>query len=196
MIAFLTGRVVAKRPSFALIEVGGVGYRLSMSTGSLSALPGEGERATVHTHLHVREDELSLFGFADESEKEAFEQLITVSGVGPKVALATLSALSPEVLAGAVAAEDVALISSVPGIGKKTAQRIILDLADRLGALGTSGSPGLATGAGAAAAEARDALQSMGFSAAEIAVALKGAPEGADVQTVLQWALRRLGGGR
>ncbi len=196
MIAFLTGRVVTKGATFALIEVNGVGYRLSMSTGSLSAMPGQGERVTVHTHLHVREDELSLFGFADEPEKEAFEQLITVSGVGPKVALAALSALSPDVLASAVATEDVALISSVPGIGKKTAQRIILDLADRLGALGASGSAsGSSSGAGAAA-EARDALQSMGFSAAEIAAALQGAPDGADVQTVLQWALRRLGGGQ
>lgn len=197
MIAFLSGRVAARGAGFALIDVGGVGYRLSMSTESLSTLPADGERVTLHTHLHVREDDLSLFGFADESEKEAFEQLITVSGVGPKVALATLSALSPDVLAQAVSTEDVTLISSVPGIGKKTAQRIILDLAGRLGAVAASADGTLGSSAGRpGVAEARDALQSMGFSAGEIAVALKGAPEAADTQAVLQWALRRLGGGQ
>ena len=134
MIAFLTGTVAAKGASHCLLQVGGVGLRLAMSTGSLAALPAVGDEVTVHTHLHVREDELSLFGFESEAEKESFEPLITVSGVGPKVALATLSALSPDALALAIASEDVATISSVPGIGKKTAQRIILDLKDKLGA--------------------------------------------------------------
>ena len=128
MIAFLTGRVASKAPTFALLDVGGVGYRLLMSTTSLAALPAEGDEVTVHTYLYVREDELTLFGFESGAETEAFERLITVSGVGPKVALATLSSLSPDALAGAIAAGDDGLISSVPGIGKKTAQRIILEL--------------------------------------------------------------------
>jgi Holliday junction DNA helicase RuvA len=145
----------------------------------------------------VREDELSLFGFESEAEKQSFEHLITVSGVGPKVALATLSALSPDALATAVATEDVAMISTVPGIGRKTAQRIILDLKDRLGApeLG-AGASGGRTGAGAAVAEATDALLGMGFSSAEVATALRGfaGPTG-DAQAALRFALRRLGGG-
>lgn len=197
MIAFLTGRVAHKGAGFCLLEVGGVGYKLSMTTGSLAALPAEGDSVTVQTYLYVREDELALFGFENEAEKSAFEHLLTVSGVGPKVALATLSSLSADALAAAVAAEDVTLISSVPGIGKKTAQRIILDLADKLGApvLGGPGAGGRASGSGAAIAETTDALLGMGFSAAEAAAALKGYEGAGDAQDVLRYALKRLGGG-
>jgi len=196
MIAFLTGRVVRKGASYALLDVGGVGYKLAMTTGSLSALPSEGDEVTVWTYLYVREDELSLFGFESEAEKESFEQLITVSGVGPKVALATLSALSPEALAQAVAVEDVAMISTVPGIGKRTAQRIILDLKDKLGVVQLGGASARGTGAGAMLAETTDALLSMGFSAAEVSMAVKGFEGGAsDSQALLKYALRRLGGG-
>jgi Holliday junction DNA helicase RuvA len=197
MIAFLSGRVAAKGAGFALLEVGGVGYRLAMSTSSLSALPAVGDEVIVHTHLHVREDEISLFGFESEDEKLAFELLITVTGVGPKVALAALSTLSADALASAVASGDVATISSVPGIGNKTAQRIILDLKDKLGdgiPGSTSGARG--AGAGAALAEATDALLAMGFSAAEAAAALKGADAGMDAGRLLKYALQRLGGGR
>lgn len=195
MIAFLNGRVAGKGAGWCLLEVGGVGYRLSMSTGSLASLPAEGDEALVHTHLYVREDELSLFGFENGAEKSAFESLITVSGVGPKVALATLSALTPDALAAAIAAEDVALISSVPGIGKKTAQRIILDLADKLAGLESGGRARTAGGAGAAQAEATDALLAMGFTAAEAATALRDYDAvGADAQALLKHALRRLGG--
>ena len=195
MIAFLSGRVAAKGSSFALIEVSGIGYRLAMSTSSLSALPAVGDTVMVHTHLHVREDEISLFGFESEAEKSAFELLITVSGVGPKVALATLSSLSADELCAAVAAEDVAMISGVPGIGRKTAQRIILDLKDKLGAGDLVGASA-ARGAGAALAEATDALLAMGFSSAEAAAALKGADGVATAATLLKHALQRLGGGR
>lgn len=195
MIAFLTGTVAAKGAGYCLLDVGGVGYRLAMTTGSLAALPAVGDRVTVHTHLHVREDDLSLFGFESDAEKSAFELLITVSGVGPKVALATLSALSPDALAAAVATEDVATISSVPGIGKKTAQRIILDLKDKL--TGSEfGSASSVRGSGAALAEATDALLAMGFSSAEASAALKGADGTGDAQTLLRHALIRLGGGR
>lgn len=195
MIAYLTGTVARKGPTYALLEVGGIGYKLAMSTGSVSALPAQGDEVTVWTYLYVREDELSLFGFESEEEKETFEQLITVSGVGPKVALATLSALSPGALAQAVSLDDVAVISTVPGIGKKTAQRIILDLKDKLGVpdLGASGSGGPA-GSAAALAETTDALLAMGFSAAEVSAAVKGFG-GGDASALLRYALRRLGGG-
>jgi len=190
MIAFLTGALALKAPTFALLDVGGVGYRLNMTTRSLAALPAEGDEVTVQTHLHVREDELSLFGFENLSEKDAFEQLLTVSGVGTKVALATLSSLSAEELTQAVAAQDVALISSVPGIGKKTAQRIILELADKLCARGLEHS-GVSGGEASAPAEARDALLAMGFTAVEAAEALKGGS--GDARALLRHALRRLG---
>ncbi|MDO8916118.1 MAG: Holliday junction branch migration protein RuvA [Coriobacteriia bacterium] len=194
MIAFLTGKVVAKAASFALIEVGGVGFRLAMSTTSLAALPVEGDEVTVHTYLHVREDDLSLYGFESDDERALFERLITVSGVGPKVALAVLSSLRPDALKRALASEDVALLSSVPGIGKKTAQRLIIELKDKLDL------PDLASaGVGSepvAAAGARDALLSMGFSPAEAAAALSGAPTDASAEQLLRLALKSLGSGR
>lgn len=192
MIAFLTGRVAGRTAGYALIEVGGVGYRLIMSTGSLAALPADGDEVTVHTYLHVREDELTLYGFENEQERESFEALIGVSGVGPKVALAVLSALKPDALRTAIARDDIALLSSVPGVGKKTAQRLLIDLKDRLGApdLGSGG------GSSAAGAEARDALLSMGFSAAEAAAALRDADPKASAEQLLRSALKALGGAR
>ncbi|HET6351540.1 MAG TPA: Holliday junction branch migration protein RuvA [Coriobacteriia bacterium] len=194
MIAFLRGQVAGKGASFCLLDVNGVGYQLAMSTSSLVALPAIGDDVLVHTYMHVREDEISLFGFENEAEKDAFELLITVSGVGPKVALSTLSSLTPDALAAAIAAEDVATVSSVPGIGKKTAQRIILELADKLGAPSSGAHAGGKSGSGAALAEATDALLAMGFSAPEASAALKGADE-KDAQGLLKHALKRLGGG-
>jgi Holliday junction DNA helicase RuvA len=185
--------VAAKTASYALLEVSGVGYKIAMTTGSLAALPALGDEVTVWTHLYVREDELALFGFEGEDEKAAFEHLITVSGIGPKVALAVLSALSPQALSAAIAAEDSDLLATVPGIGKKTAQRIILDLKDKLAA-GAPGSARAGGGTSAALTEASDALLAMGFSSAEVAVALKNC-EGSDAQQLLKHALRRLGGG-
>jgi Holliday junction DNA helicase RuvA len=194
MIAFLTGRLAAKTTTHALIEVGGVGFKLAMSTPSLASLPSEGDEVTVFTYLHVREDELSLFGFEADDERALFERLITVSGVGPKVALAVLSALSPDTLKRALAAEDVVLLSSVPGIGKKTAQRLIIELKDKLDL------PDLAPSGGGpepvAAAAARDALLSMGFSPGEASAALVGAPADASAEQLLKLALKSLGGGR
>ncbi|MFA5843328.1 MAG: Holliday junction branch migration protein RuvA [Coriobacteriia bacterium] len=194
MIAFLTGRVAHKTASWCIVEVGGVGFKLAMSTSSLAALPAEGDEVTLHTYLHVREDELSLFGFESVMERELFELLISVSGVGPKVALAVLSSLDPEALTGAIAGEDVALLSSVPGIGKKTAQRLIIELKDRFDAgVGPSAVRGSASDA---LSGARDALLGMGFSAAEAAAALREAPAGAGDAELLRHALKRLGSGR
>lgn len=193
MIAFITGRIAAKGDSFCVLEVGGVGLRLAMSTGSLAALPHEGDTVTVFTHLHVREEELSLFGFESMAEKELFERLITVSGVGPKVALAALSSYEPSVLTDAICAEDVAVVSSIPGIGAKTAQRIILELKDKLG--GPAAPAGRQSASTGAVAEARDALLGMGFSAAEVASALKGAASDEGASALVRAALKRLGGG-
>jgi Holliday junction DNA helicase RuvA len=194
MIAFLTGRLAAKTTTHALIDVGGVGYKLAMPTPALASLPAEGDEVTVFTYLHVREDELSLYGFESDDARALFEQLITVSGVGPKVALAVLSALSPDALKRALASDDVALLSSVPGIGKKTAQRLIIELKDKLDL------PDLSAGgsgpAAAAASAARDALLSMGFSPGEAAAALADGPADASAEQLLRLALKSLGGGR
>jgi Holliday junction DNA helicase RuvA len=163
-----------------------------MSTGSLASLPAEGDTATIHTRLHVREDELSLYGFESAAEKELFEHLITVRGVGPKVALAALSAYEPDVLVEAIRSEDVAIVSSISGIGAKTAQRIILELKDKLG--GTTLSTGQSSEAAGVVAEAREALLAMGFSAAEVASALKNA-DGKGASAIVRDALKRFGGG-
>lgn len=194
MIAFLTGRLAAKTAASAVLDVGGVGYRLLMSTRSLAALPVEGDSVIVHTYLHVREDELTLYGFESEDERALFEALIGVSGIGPKVALSVLSALRPDALRSAIASDDVAVLSSVPGVGKKTAQRLALELKDKLDVpeLGAAAS----AAASLAVAEARDALLSMGFSPAEAATALRGAPADASAEALLKGALRALGGVR
>lgn len=191
MIAHLTGRVSAKTPTACVLEVGGVGFKLAMSTNSLAHLPALGDEVTVFTHLYVREDELSLFGFESEAEQALFEKLITVSGIGPKVALSALSALSPPALEGAIATGDDALIATIPGIGKKTAQRLIIELKDKVGVVGIGGKPAVRS---SASAEATDALASMGFSSAEVATALRGYDGPDEAQALLRYALKRLGG--
>ncbi|MCE5203656.1 MAG: Holliday junction branch migration protein RuvA [Coriobacteriales bacterium] len=194
MIAHLTGRVASKEPGSCVIDVGGIGFRVAMSGNSLASLPAQGDEVTVLTHMQVRDDEISLFGFENRAERELFTHLLGVTGVGPKVALAVLSAFRPDALVEAIAHEDVALVSTVPGIGKKTAQRIILELKDRLSLPDISCGP--ANAPMDVAAEACDALLSMGFSSAEVGVALQGYDGPADdVQSVLRHALRRLGGG-
>ncbi|MCL2503376.1 MAG: Holliday junction branch migration protein RuvA [Coriobacteriia bacterium] len=196
MIASLNGRIISKSVGSCILEVSGVGFRLAMTTNALSRLPTEGDEVFVHTYLHVRGEELSLFGFESESEKEAFEKLITVSGVGPKAALAVLSSYTADALASAIGAGDVAVLTSVPGIGKKTAQRIILELADKFVSFAGDGArKGQPVAASEAVAEVADALLAMGFSADEAAVAVKGYDGDADsTRKLLRYALKRLGG--
>lgn len=193
MIAFLDGIVAGKTPASAYVNVGGVGFEVGMSAAGLSKLPATGERVQVHTYLQVRDDGMALFGFLTLEEKALFEKLITVSGVGPKVALAALSCYSPEQLAELIAAQDVAAVQRIPGIGKKTASRIILELKGSL----DQGLDGLfadsASAASSAMASAREALLSMGFTGAEVELSLKGAPEDAAETALIQYALKKLG---
>lgn len=196
MIAFLRGALAAKTAQGAVVDVGGVGYGVAMSQASLSRLPGLGEEVRVLTFLQVSESGVALYGFLSEEEKALFERLISVSGVGPKVALAALSTFSPGALADAIAAQDVALVQKVPGVGKKTAQRIILELKGSLdqgleGLFGRSEDP--ASVVDERLKGATEALLSMGFTSAEAELALKGAPEGATEAALLQYALKRLG---
>ena len=187
MIAFLKGVLAAKTATTAFIEVNGVGYAVGMSQASLSKLPEAGAAVEVHTFLQVRDDGLSLFGFLTLEEKALFERLIGVGGVGPKVALAALSAFSPAGLVAAVQAQDVAAVQRIPGVGKKTASRIILELKGSF----DEAAPAVASAANLAGT--REALLSMGFTSEEADVALKGAPEGAAESVLLQYALKRLG---
>ena len=193
MIAFLDGIVAGKTPASAYVNVGGVGFAVGMSASSLSKLPPVGERVLVHTYLQVRDDGMSLFGFLSLEEKALFEKLITVSGIGPKVALAALSSYSPGQLADLIAAQDVAAVQRIPGIGKKTASRIILELKGSL----DQGIGGLFEQEGVPVSRAlegaKEALLSMGFTTAEIDLSLKGAPDDASESALLQYALRKLG---
>jgi Holliday junction DNA helicase RuvA len=202
VIAHLNGTVAGVSPDGAVIEVGGVGLRVQCTPDTLASLK-PGEHAMVATSLVVREDSLTLFGFASEDERNIFELLQTASGVGPRLALAMLAVHSPDALRRAVGAEDLGALTMVPGIGKKGAQRIVLELKDRLGA------PGDFTGNGAAPARNpesswREAVQSglmnLGWPArdaeqAVAAVEAEGQAEGdgvPDVATALRAALRKL----
>lgn len=192
MIAFLNGILAGKTQDTALIDVGGVGYAVGMAAGSLAKLPDTGERVQVHTHLYVREDAVSLFGFLTLEEKNLFLRLTCVTGIGPKVALSALSVFSPQQLVAAITSQDVALVSRIPGVGKKTASRIILELKGSLDA-GALDEAAAAAPAGGAVQGVQDALLSMGFTSAEIEIALKGAPQQAEEAELLQYALKRLG---
>lgn len=198
MIAFLKGAVAAVLPpNTACIDVHGVGYAVTMAQSALAKLPPVGQPATVLTYLSVTENGIGLYGFLTEDEKALFERLVSVSKVGPKMALAALSTFSPRELADAIAAGDVSRVSHIPGVGKKTAERIILELKgtleESLGNLFGEGATAAAGPDAAARAGATEALLAMGFTSAEADVALKGAPEGAGEGALLQYALKRLG---
>jgi holliday junction DNA helicase RuvA len=183
MIASLRGRVVARRLDGVVLDVNGVGYLVLTTLRALSKARS-GDEVALDTYLHVREDALQLYGFAEPAERELFELLLSVSGVGPKVALAILSSSTPSDLRRAIALEDTTRFVAIPGIGKKTAQRVMLELKERLGP---------AEGVGQASGQelvARDALVELGYSVAEAERALAGTdPELAPEERIRQ-ALR------
>lgn len=168
MIGFLEGKVAGRSSNTAWVNVNGVGYVLACSATTLRALPEDGLPTKLWTHMYVREDQLSLFGFASQTEQRLFEALLGVNGVGPKVALQVCSAFAPEALRKALVTDDVGALSSVPGIGKKTAARIVLELKEKLDLpdLQVVGS------APDAVAEARSALENLGYTPAEVREAL------------------------
>lgn len=192
MIAYMKGVIAWKGAEGIELEVGGVGYELTMSSQALSQLPPAGSTAQVWTYLQVKEDGLSLYGFASLKEKELFERLIGVSGIGAKTAISALSSMKSDELASAISRGDVDLIDSIPGVGKKTAQRLVLELQ---GVLKTEPDLFGAASAeqGEAMSDAAQALQSMGFSAQEVASALKGCTAG-DASSIVRYALKNLGG--
>ena len=141
MIARLSGIVVEKRDDHAILDVNGVGYRVQLSAASLAALPAPGEKAALRTHTHVREDALQLFGFATEEEEAVFHELIGVKNVGPRAAQNILSGIEPRELARAVAEGDVGRLTKVPGVGKKTAERLVVELKEKLLSLARAAAP-------------------------------------------------------
>ncbi|WP_047491440.1 Holliday junction branch migration protein RuvA [Terriglobus sp. TAA 43] len=132
MIAHLRGRLLSKSPNAVIVDCGGVGYDVAISVTTFSSLPDEGAEVSLHINTQVREDAIALFGFTDRDEKRLFERLITVSGIGPKLGITVLSGLSAERLVSAIRAGDTAMLVKIPGIGKKTAERVVLELKDKL----------------------------------------------------------------
>ena len=189
MIGFLRGSVV-RVPDGCFIDVGGIGYRVACSATTIRALPPDGDTVQLWTHLHVRDDALLLFGFASEPEQKMFEGLLSVGSVGPKLALQICSAFTPEAFRKALVTDDVGSLSSVSGVGKKTAQRILVDLKDKLDL------PDLALVGSApdAVAQARSALENLGYSPGEVRVALGELDDHEDVEDLVRSALKVLAG--
>lgn len=174
MIAYLNGMLAGKGLDSIIVEVGGIGYRVSLSSRSIARLGNVGDRVRVITHLQVRDDGLTLYGFTHQEEKDLFMRLTAISSVGPKVALSVLSTYDPAEVASAIAAQDLAAIQRVPGIGKKMAQRIVLELKESFGDELQAVLSGQSKKALNAKKGALEALLSMGFTSEESELALKG----------------------
>jgi Holliday junction DNA helicase RuvA len=193
VIALVSGTVAVRRADHVVIECGGVGYRLSVSAETLRQVPAVGKDCLLHTHLVVRDDALQLYGFATEEERELFLMLISVQSVGPKVALAVLSGGPPRDLLRAVAAGDTGRLQAAPGVGKRTAERIIVELREKVGA--TAAAPVVAApGIGSAGTDdprmlARDGLLGLGYTPLEADELLDGA-EGERAEDLIAHALR------
>ena len=195
MIAAVRGEVMVRRPDHVVIDAGGVGYRLAVSAETLKAVPATGREVFLHAELISREDSLSLYGFSSEEERDLFRLLISVSGVGPKVAIAALSGGSARELMRAIAAGDAKRFQAVPGIGKRTAERIIVELREKVaGALEVEVALAAAD-EGDARALARDGLVNLGYAPLEAEQLLDGL-DAADPQELVAEALRRAAAAR
>ncbi len=193
MIGSLRGVLGARTASNeVLIEVGGVGYRVAVTTPTASALGPAGSEVFVHVHTHVREDAIVLYGFGTDHERRCFEALLGAHGVGPALALNILSALSPAALSAAVLEDDAAALCAVPGVGRKTAARLLIDLKSRLEVPELAPVGGPAVAGRSARGETRAALAELGYSTDEIRVALDGLAEDLGVEDLLRLALREL----
>lgn len=199
MIHRLRGQLVEKDTDGVVLDVGGVGYRASASLSTIQVLPAIGEECVLHTRMVVREDAMLLFGFATRDERAAFDALTAVSKVGPKLALSVLSQMSPPQIAEAVARGDVVKLASVPGLGRKTAERLVLELRGKdLAAFGPEPAVAGANGSGGGGPfmEARDALAALGYSLDEAERALNDVPPQESVEKYIKEALRRIGSRR
>lgn len=195
MIAAVRGEVMVRRPDHVVIDAGGVGYRLTVSAETLKAVPATGREAFLHAELVSREDSLALFGFASEEERDLFGRLVSVSGVGPKVAIAALSGGPARELLRAIAAGDGKRFQAVPGIGKRTAERIIVELRDQVAGELEDEVTAAALEGGDPRALARDGLVNLGYAPLEAEQLLDGIDSG-DAETLIAAALRKAGTGK
>jgi Holliday junction DNA helicase RuvA len=192
MIGRISGILLEKNPPHLLVDCHGVGYEVDVPMSTFYNLPGLGEKVVLLTHLAVREDAHLLFGFGTTEERDVFKQLIKISGVGARTALAILSGMSVSDLASAVTLQEAGRLTKVPGIGKKTAERLLLELKGKLGAdIGATG----AAAAGDASGDIMNALLALGYSDKEAALALKQVPAGSDVSSGIKLALKALSKG-
>ncbi|SFF32073.1 Holliday junction DNA helicase subunit RuvA [Fontimonas thermophila] len=192
MIGRIAGRLLFKQPPVLIVDVGGVGYEIEAPMSTFYKLPAIGENVSLHTHLSVREDAHLLFGFATITEKALFRELIRISGVGPKLALAVLSGVGVDEFWATVRAGDIARLAKLPGIGRKTAERLVVEMRDRSGAAAPEpmAVPGLA--ADSPLEEARHALAALGYKPAEIQRFTQAVyKEGMSTEQIIQEALRR-----
>ena len=197
MISYLRGFLAARNAQYVVIDVGGVGYQVFMSPVAAEALGTIGEEVTAYTYMQVSEAGIALYGFASEQERSVFAKLISVSGVGPKVALSALSSYSANDLIGVIATQDAARLAKIPGIGKKTAQRILVDLKDSFASFASmelGSSPDSGAEPALQASEAVEALLSMGFTMEEANLAIKSYTGPDDTQQIVRFALKKLGG--
>ena len=198
MIDRLRGVIVEKSISDAVLECSGVGFRVLIPSSVYAVLPATGQDAVLYTYMHVKEDRIELYGFENRDQQSSFKMLIAVSGVGPRVALSILSVMSSERVKLAIAAGDVKAFTQCPGIGPKLAQRLILELKDKVGDLGLATQDlqgGSISPAAGAQAEAVAAMVSLGFSHSEAAKAVSGQPEDSTVEQLVAAALRSIGRG-
>ena len=195
MIAAVKGEVMVRRPDHVVVDVGGVGYRLTVSGETLKGVPATGREVFLHAELISREDSLTLYGFSSEEERDLFRLLITVSGVGPKVAVATLSGGTARDLLRAIAAGDAKRFQAVPGIGKRTAERIIVELREKVAGALEEEVAIAAAEEGDARSLARDGLVNLGYAPLEAEQLLDGV-EGTEPQELVAAALRKAGASR
>ncbi len=188
MIGRLRGTIVARRGEGVTIDVGGVGYEVMVTPQTLASLPALGEPVVLHTHLHVREDAMAVYGFMDESGRDMFRLLLATSGIGPKVAMAILGSMRVQELHRAVTSEDVDALTVVPGIGKRSAQRILLELKPRLVDADVE-----SVGGDSSTGRIREALEGLGYAASEIREVVTDLPVDAPLQEQLRLALKALG---
>ena len=195
MITYVAGKLVSKKATEAVIDVQGIGYQIHIPTSTYERLPEIGQQTVLHTHHYVREDAALLYGFADPDQRAVFEAMLSVSGIGPKLALAALSAFPPADLREHVIRGEVGVLTGIPGVGRKTAERLVIELRDKFARVEVGGPSGVAGGTGSSLrADALAALEALGLSKAaadrSVARVMKDQPEIASVEELVRLALQ------
>jgi Holliday junction DNA helicase RuvA len=188
MIAHLRGKLIARHPNQAIVETGGVGYDVVISVPTFSELPSLGSEVSLHIHTHVREDQIALYGFLRAEEKQLFEKLITVSGIGPKLAITILSGMPADEMVNAIRGNDVARLTKIPGIGKKTAERMVLELRDKL-PVATAQAVQVASVLSPVQEDVLSALVNLGYQRVAAEKALSGADKNGSFDAMFRSAL-------